>query len=503
MKTNIKLNIVALLLLSAFIACKKYGYDIPDGYPDDSQNVAGGTIDNNLAEIDKSAYAKARVFPGLVDIAEPRVTDAKFTLDLNFKAQNNNNLRITSIPRNQFSTGFYAAPGELVKIVVPNGIEGLNIQIGGHTDNLSAITTLLRDPVMYMRQRLYAGVNYVRNLYGGTIYINADNAYTSPIEFTISNVCVSPDFILGQTNDATWVNQVKTSLVPWLELRSKSLVLLVPRDKVVQSLTSAQPLDNPTALMTRWNDIMSEDYNGWMGLSDNAASETDQIPSAPWRAVLDIQLSTSNYGHYGAPVACINNSAFFNAYTSVNALTTSAGQWDLYSLFGQNCQQNNLWSWSTLNQTTNNLFSFKIANRLNLPMASLNSKLPAAFLSAIAYANTTGAKNFDSDATINDNLMRLTPFVQICERYNYGAITFLYAQARRNPRLNTSNITMHNFVYEKLSEYTATDLAKFFDAWGIEVSTNSKAKISALYPQLTNDIWNYNPITKIGGNNSI
>ena len=242
-------KILAVMVLLVATSCKKYGYNIPDGYPDDSKNVANDKIDTNIKVIDKSMYAKARVFPGLVDQSEPRVLNAKFTLDLNFTKQTADNLRISVAPEPQFSTGFYAAPGELIKIEVPAGIEGLTVQIGGHTDNLGGKYPLLRDPVIYMRQQLYAGVNYVRNLYGGTIYILANNAYPTPVEFTITNACVSPDFILGEINDTDWVAKVKASQVPWLELRTKRVVFLVPRDKVIKTFTSSEPFTNPTAVM--------------------------------------------------------------------------------------------------------------------------------------------------------------------------------------------------------------------------------------------------------------
>lgn len=230
MKINQLTKIFGLSLLVAFTACKKYGYEVPDGYPDDSQNVAEGTVDTNMKVIDKSMYAKARVFPGLVDQSEPRVKDAQFTLDLNFTDQTAQNLRISVAPSPQYSTGYYAAPGELIKLVVPAGVEGLTVQIGAHTDNLGGKSPLLRDPVIYNRKLLVAGVNYIRNLYGGHIYILASFAYANPVTFSISGAVVSPDFILGQSVDADWVAKVKASQVPWLELRAKRVIFTIPRE---------------------------------------------------------------------------------------------------------------------------------------------------------------------------------------------------------------------------------------------------------------------------------
>jgi hypothetical protein len=498
MKINQFNKIFIIVLLLATTACKKYGYNIPDGYPDNSANVATGTIDTNLKVIDKSKYAQAKVFPGLVDQSEPRVKDAKFTIDLNYSDQTADILRIQVAPEPQFSTGYYAAPGELVKIVVPQGIEGLVVQIGGQTDNLNGKSPLLRDPLIYMRQQLYAGNNYVRNLYGGTIYIRASHAYPNPVEFTISNAVVSPDFILNTTNEAAWLDQVKASKVPWLELRAKRVIFLIPRDKVIATLTSARPFTNPQAVLNNWNQVFDLDYNSWMGLSDNSIDVRDRSPQGPWRGVLDIQLS-AGYGHNGFPFVGLNDSNWFGSMTSLNL----NGAWGTYHEFGHNMQQTKVWSWSTLGETSNNLFSFKVANRHGTDYNILHNSVSSGFPLAIAYASTIGAKNFDVDAAMNDPFKRMTPFVQIFEKYGYGAMTYLYTEARHADRLNNSDITMHNFVYEKLSNYAQTDLSAFFDAWGINISSLVINKVSAKYPLLTKQIWTYDPLAKTGGTATI
>ncbi|GAA4198865.1 M60 family peptidase N-terminal accessory domain-containing protein [Pedobacter jeongneungensis] len=502
MKFNQLTKIFGLSLLVAFTACKKYGYEVPDGYPDDSQNIADGTIDTNMKLIDKSMYAKARVFPGLVDQSEPRVKDAQFTLDLNFTDQTAQNLRISVAPSPQYSTGYYAAPGELIKLVVPAGIDGLTVQIGAHTDNLAGKSPLLRDPVIYNRKKLVSGVNYIRNLYGGHIYILATFAYASPVTFSITGACASPDFILGQSTDTEWINRVKASSVPWLELRTKRVIFTIPRDKVLATFNSAEPFTNPTLAMTKWNDVFDLDYNAWMGLSDNAPDIRDRSPQSQWRGVLDIQL-TNGYGHNGFPFVGTNDSEWFRSFTSVKSLNTSEGQWGSYHEFGHNCQQGSVWSWSTLGETTNNLFSFKVANRIGANYNILHPAVSSGFPKAIAYATAVGTKNFDTDAAMNAvdeaPFMKMTPFVQIFELYGYGAMTYLYKEARHADRLNTNDITKHNFVYEKLSDYTKIDLAPFFDAWGILISDAVIAKVSAKYPMLNKAIWTYNPLNKTGG----
>lgn len=488
--------VLSVLLMTT--SCKKYGLDIPDGYPDDSENIADGEIDTDLKKIDKSMYGKARVFPGLVDQAEPRVENAKFTLDLNFTQQTARVLRISVAPEPQFSTGYYAAPGELIKIDVPAGIEGLSVQIGGHTDNLTGKYPLLREPVVYMRQRLYSGENYVRNLFGGTIYIRAERAYTEPIEFGITNACVSPDFVLGESSDAEWVERVKASHVPWLEFRSKRVVFLIPRDKVIATFNSAEPLTNPSAVVEKWHEVFDLDFNGWMGLSDNAADERDRSPQGAWRGVLDIQL-TVGYGHSGFPFVGLNDSEWFKGMTSYNAITSNKGMWGSYHEFGHNCQQGSMWSWSTLGETTNNLFNFKVANRIGADYNVLHPAVSKGFPEAIEYAKKGGAKDFDKDAAMDDPFKRMLPFIQIFEKFGYEAMTHLYTQARHAERLNPNDLSKHNWVFEQLSDYTKLDLSPFFDSWGISYSPAVAERVASKYPLLTTAIWTYNPLNKTGG----
>jgi hypothetical protein len=94
---------------------------------------------------------------------------------------------------------------------------------------------------------------------------------------------------------------------------------------------------------------------------------------------------------------------------------------------------------------------------------------------------------------------KLMPFLQVFERYGYGAMPYLYTAARHAPRISTNDIDKHDFVYERFSEYAKTDLISFFNAWGISTSPLSRTRISSLYPPLATKLWTYDPMTKTGG----
>lgn len=491
--------LMAMFLLS-LVSCKKYGYEFEDGYNKPGTAESEQTLDTSMNYIDKSLYTRARIFPGMVEVTEPRLKDAKFTLDLNFSASNSYLLRISVAPRPQFSTGFYAPAGELIKIVVPAGVEGLNVQVGGHTDDLTGQLNLKRDPLIYTVKQLYPGTNFVRNPYGGTIYINAAFGIPTPVEFTITGAVKSPDFVLGKTNDSEWVNEVKASTVPWLELRSKRVIFLIPRDFLIRNFESSKPLTNPTELMNAWNRVFEEDFNGWMGLSDNAADNRDRSPQGAWREVLDIQPSVG-YGHNGFPTVATMDDEWFNSVVSLDQLLHGAN-WGTYHEFGHNCQQGSIWSWSTLGETTNNLFNYKVAHRNGADFAIQHGDdwvQPA--LDFVA-ANSSQS-SFDTSPDMNDPFKRMIPFLQIFGIYGYDAMPYLYTEARHAQRYSISDIDKHDFVYERFSEYAKVDLKLFFEAWGISISSQSRTKISAKFPALTKKIWTYNPMTKTGGTDPI
>jgi hypothetical protein len=497
MKSTIFSNtILAFVGVLTLASCQKYRYSFDDGVNKPSTAESQQTVDTAMTVVDRSLYSRARIFPGMVEATEPRVKDVKFTLDLNFSASNAYLLRIQSAPFPQFSTGFYAPAGELIKIVVPAGINGLSVQVGGHTDNLTGQLNLKRDPIIAMQKQLYPGENYVRNLYGGTIYINAAFGIPQPVEFSITGAVKAPDFVLGQSSNDAWIKEVKASTVPWLEMRSKRIIFLIPRDFLIRNFASAKPLTDPTALMTAWNDVFELDYNKWMGLSDHPADIRDRSPQGAWREVLDIQPSVG-YGHNGWPVVATMDDEWFNSVVSIDQLLHGAN-WGTYHEFGHNCQQVSMWSWSTLGETTNNLFNFKVANRNGVSFADLHG---TDWLDpALAFAATVGTKDFDgSAASINDPFGRMVPFLQIFGIYGYDAMPYLYTAARHAPRFSNTDLDKHDFVYERFSEYSKMDLRPFFESWGIALSSQSTIRIGKMFPLLDKKIWTYNPVTKTGG----
>src|SRR5690606_18222790 len=146
--------------------------DYVDGFSRNGLDSTNLEVDTSTLLTNTSKYAKARVFPGLV--CDNSRIDTTISMNLNYHHVTTASLRISVPPSPIFSTGLYAAPGDLVTITVPEGVYSLAVQVGAWTDDLTgkeAEEPLLRDPRIVERKALSPGENRVRNLYGGHIYI--------------------------------------------------------------------------------------------------------------------------------------------------------------------------------------------------------------------------------------------------------------------------------------------------------------------------------------------
>lgn len=472
---------IALALTALVMGCtKNYGVMYPDGttdnnHPKDTFDLA---IDTSRFKIDKSQFNAARVFPGMVGIEEPRLKDYKVTLDLDYVQVKTGDLRIAVAPQGWFSTGLYAPPGELIVINVPADAYGLAVQVGAHSDNLSAISPLNRAPIIYTRVQLFPGLNYVRNLYGGTVFVIPDRPLGRKIDLLVTGAVKSPDFILGETTDAEWKEMIAKTKVPWFELRSKRMIFTLPVEKLAK-----YPIASPTALMTAWDQEILHSYWEWYGLSETTTDVRNRNPTLPWRIVHDIQPSKGAQ-HSGYPVVATANENYFNQAVTLGLVVGS--NWGTYHEIGHNMQMGSTWSWQELGEVSNNLFSFKITNRHGYKHSNMFRATPP----ALAFTTPVNAAKKFADATVD---ARMILFVQIFERYGYDFMTYLCTEAR-TARFGAGNEQDKvDFFYERLSEFTKTDMEPFMKQWGLYVSSVSKNKIALQFPILTEKVWLLDP----------
>lgn len=510
MKKSILCIGVALLALAS---CGKYGYDFEDGYQSGDPDGSNPGNDTSMTYVDRSMYDKARLYPGMVGDGVERVENLTVNLPLNFRYVNTADLKVSYTPQPIFSTGLYAPAGENIKITVPAGIVGLTAQIGAHMDDLSGKDPLRREPVIYTLKELMPGDNYIRNPFGGILWIRASLSQQSeetPVQIT--GAVRTTDFILGESNQAEWLSRVEVNDVPWLELRGKRTIYTVPRSLVLQNKNNLRVAE----VLELWDEVYEKDYYDWMGLTENNPQRRHAYPELPERGVLDIQPS-AGYAHSGMPWVAQQDRHWFMMFSSydyvMGSFNTNEGAWGTFHEVGHNYQQTRAWSWGALGETSNNLFVFKAAERYGNPMMASHPALQGAFTNALAYAESVQAKNFNILADVPENtrpFFRLTPFLQIFNAIEgrngepgWDFMPYVYTRSRNTNQNFSLDQAKVDFFYRALCDFTGLDYVRFFNAWGIPVSNIARREMRNTYPPMDKRVWTYNPLTGTGGDGDL
>lgn len=498
-------------ILSIMASCGKYGYDFEDGYQEGEST--GKDIERDMDYIDKSMYDKARIYPGMVGATVHRIPDTTIYLPMNFHWIDGNDLKVSSAPGPVFSTGLYAPAGENIRIIVPEGVIGLTAQIGAHTDDLSGKDAARRSPLIYTVKELKPGENFIRNPFGGLLWVKASLSKPEEVGIKVTGAVKSPDFIHGKMTQQEWLKEVERSDVPWLELRTKRTIFTVPRALVLQHKAELSVEQS----LTFWNEIYEQDYYDWMGLTENNLEDKHAYPNFPERGVLDIHPSVG-YAHSsgadGVPWVAQQDKHWFFMFANYNyiqgTLNKDEGAWGTFHEIGHNYQQGRVWSWSALGETTNNLFIFKTAERYNNAAIASHPALKHAFPAALTYALSKKEKNFNVLGDIDSDLrafFRLTPFLQFFHKMEgrngepgWDFMTYLYTRARENTQIMALDQAKMDFFYRAVCDFSGRDYQRFFEVWGIPVSMVARREMRKKYPPMNREIWTFDPGTKTGGN---
>lgn len=499
---------VILFFIVLFTACQPYEYNFENGY-DTGAEGSNVSVDTSGFDIDKSMYARARVFPGLVDSTEVRLEDAIVTLDLDKKYVSPFNLGIQVVPQPIISTGLYAGPGELIEIEVPSGVYGLTVQVGSHTDDLTDLVPAKRDPVIYTVKALFPGINTVRNPFGGYIWIKAKTSsnLSGLVDIHFKGVVKAPDYVLGKTTStADWKEEVLNSKVPWLELQSNYASFSVSRLWVERAITSGN-LDEIEEILSEWDEIILENFYNFNGLSVGNNDLEFRAPDYKQRFVLDAQLEGGVYIHNGGqPIVAQNSQFWFDEWTNIEQIKKGESVGTFRAL-GTNFMLNKSPYWTSVSDATSFFTIYKTASENGIIPDILkgNQSVQAVFPEALSYAAADSTKYFNNNINKELTLFTLLPFVQLFENISNPNTTesgwefngYLIKKAKTEFLAN-DDTSKQNFFYNALCEYTETDYASFFDAWGIPIGDYWR-DLNLQYPPLDKALWEYNPITGTGG----
>lgn len=485
---------------------KKYGYNFEQGYnKGDYEDTVTLIIDH--AKIDYSKYTQARLFPGLMSEKEPRLENYAVHIDLNYEEIRSSDLRISVAPGNWQSTGVYAPAGELIVVEVPAGIYGLTGMIGAHvTNNANGIDFPQRDLNIVVRQVLFPGKNYMRNLYGGLFYILPARPLGRSVELKFTGVAKAPSFKLGETTNAAWKELLAGTTVPWFELEGRRIVFTMETSKLKRL-----PIDDPTLLLETWDNMIRGAYWEWTGMTEDNPDIRHRAPFNKWRIVHDVLFKTGVAQYSGYPVHARNTENYFKQATDIEGVKYL--NWGTYHELGHNMQMNSTWNFSGNGEVTCNLFHFKVS----LLNDRQSYKIAEVWHKAVPYIEARKTKGTGADITnwasmdVSGNRyrssahdIRLMMFAQIFEKYGYEFMAYIYKRAREARFTSANNQSKIDFFYEALSEYTQIDMEPYCRlGWGIYVSDVAKRFIreEKRLPLLKQAVWEFNPASKTGGEN--
>jgi len=513
MKRNFSFLLLTMGFLSLAYSCRKDRLNPADnGYSDvDYQDTVTVNIDTNRFKIDYSKYTQARLFPGLMAAEEPRLENYLVQIDLNYEEIRASDLRISVAPGAWQGTGVYAPAGELIVIDVPEGVYGLTAQISPHVaTSLDGIDFPARDAVIFSQATLFPGKNYMRNLYGGLIYIIPSRPIGRMVDLHFSGVAKAPSFKLsgpGATTNEEWKALVAKSTVPWFDLEGDRIVFTMQTERLKQ-----YPIEDPSELMKTWDKAIREGYWDWTGMTEGNPDIRHRAPFNKWRIVHDVLFKPGVAQVSGYPVRAGATENYFKQAVGIEGVKNA--NWGTFHELGHNMQMGSTWNFAGNGEVTNNLFHFRVSK----VFGHQSYKIAEVWNSAVPYiaAKKTGGITKDdinwASMDVEGNAykskahdIRLMMYAQIFEKYGYEFMTYIYVRGREARFTSANDQSKIDFFYEALSEYTKMDMEPYLNQWGLKVSAVSKRYVSEEkeFPLLSKAVWLFNPVTKTGGDGPI
>ncbi|MBK8706748.1 MAG: hypothetical protein IPN33_26310 [Saprospiraceae bacterium] len=228
---------------------------------------------DNAANLEGLVFEFSTIYPGPVAADAPRIANAVVPINgthIHLPAA------ITAYDQDPAKrpTGYYAAPGEIVTISIPENLVGAGLvaQIGVHTADLSHRTHNLNRLVRITNDFPLDEIStQIVSPLGGGIYIKIpEPSDLGCFDIVISQAVKSPYFSLRTGHEsslAEWQSDLADHHVEWVDLEADKYMMTLPWAHV-------QNLDDPTSLLTQWNEIMDA-YNYLGGRPPEARSKAE------------------------------------------------------------------------------------------------------------------------------------------------------------------------------------------------------------------------------------
>jgi MYXO-CTERM domain-containing protein len=368
-------------------------------------------------------------------------------------------------------TGLYAAPGEIVEVDVPAEAvgRGFRVRISGHTDDISVRPSWLRMPRVARAFPVDAGTVRAGGAFGGAIYfdVGTDARALEPFEITIRGGVAAPHFVLGEMDDADWLAAQRDNPAPFAEFESPRLAISLPSSMI-------RDLENPTALMTFWDEVVALQD----ALGTHAALRTNAE-----RINIDVQVSVG-YLHAGYPTQgpTVSGPEIVDL-----ARLRHGGSWGWFHELGHEAQRrpdkswpwNNAYTFDGSVECTVNLFTSYAYDELGIPTRG-GWSWTGGRVDVMRRALGATAGGTYASVGVGD---KLAMHLQLRDHFGWiayrDALTLYNADAL--DALPQADPDKRDLFLVRMSEAVGHDLGPFFvDVWGLEVTAESRAAVAVL-----------------------
>jgi hypothetical protein len=406
------------------------------------------------------AHVSAAKFPGPVSSDAKRITE---TVEID-----------ASFHRGWISTGLYAAPGEVVELVLPKGTpaSGLSVQVGCHKDSLFHKDSWNRFPRITRSFAITGpGTLKVGNAFGGLLYISVSSriadGQAGKMKITFRGAVRAPYYVLGRTTGKQWTT-VRTHPGPWAEFECQGMIFTVPSSMV-------RDMDDPKEVMTRWRDIM---------IACAELRGIDARRRTPMRIVCDRQIS-AGYMHSGYPIMGPLDRA-------VKSLLTAGFNWGWFHEIGHNLQGGG-WKIPGTTEMSCNLWPVYLAEKIyKKTPGEVRSGLKQSFRDRAIRAHYAGGRDYAK----LDFAVGLIMFIQVAEAAGWDTYKKTIPQYDKLERsqLPRTPQQQHDQWVVRLSKAAGKNLGPFFaDDWGMPVSKEALQSIASLPEWKENPMIPYRP----------
>lgn len=446
--------------------------------------------DKNMEE-NNPYWGWVGTFPGWIDVNLERVDNTPVVIDgMYTKMKDESRIDFKQTP--WISTGYYAAPGEVVTLVKPSRLRTrLSWRIGAWKCELGQTADLKRYGKVSETGVFDRDTVKIKSWFGGHVYIMPEETFVRPETFIIKGAIKSPDFIYGKTDVAAWKQEMQTTKLPYAELIGKKTIWTLP-------VATLKKITDPAGLLELYDNIIENDFNGFHGLSDEVVGTLDVAPAFPVRIVQDIQLCSGKASHAGYPMVIDQSEADLG--TDVDGMRSTSIAWNFYKELGRN-YQTWCWSWTGVKEVVNLIPYYHSRARMLGAWPTVRNEKDESDRGVLKWEYvirdyvlcTDAAKDFEMTdiktafgKSINTQNARMMPFVQLAQQYGWGLYGYLGKCSRELSARNAavlkilSSPARRDFFCKRVCEYANADLSPFFDAWGIKYSVTAEDDMKSL-----------------------